>query len=190
LGVAQRPGEIGMRPGISFTLALPDSVGLDLFDCGEREVDGFFRDRRWFDPRRSVASPPTYEFRSQADAPVIGYASVAFRLVEHPHDRGEGRRKYLTIYALGIDRRFQGLPNPALPSETYARSILGILECFAEGRPECPGLSLWVRIANARALRFYERAGFVADPSGPVRRDAGSPHLTMRKFLRGRGDPP
>ncbi|MEZ4461501.1 MAG: GNAT family N-acetyltransferase [bacterium] len=47
----------------------------------------------------------------------------------------------------------------------------------------CVGLALWVRSDNNRAIAFYEKVGFERDPTGPVSRDDGVPHLTMRKAV-------
>jgi hypothetical protein len=47
----------------------------------------------------------------------------------------------------------------------------------------CVGVSLWVRSDNARAIAFYEKVGMVKDPGGPVSRDQGATHLTMRKIF-------
>lgn len=40
---------------------------------------------------------------------------------------------------------------------------------------------MWVRVDNPRAIAFYEKVGFEGDVGGPVQRDGGAPHLTMRK---------
>lgn len=171
-------------PGTLFyELALPDDPELDRFDSGEEEVDAYFRSRRWFNAERGGAAPPTYVFRTEAAGPVVGYAAVSFRNAEHPDDRSSSRAKYLMIYVVGVNRPYQGQRNPLAPGETFAASIFLVVEGFAASKAGCAGLCLWVRSNNTRAIRFYEKMGFVADPAGPVQRGAGAPHLTMRKLL-------
>jgi ribosomal protein S18 acetylase RimI-like enzyme len=58
-----------------------------------------------------------------------------------------------------------------------------VLERFAIDKTGCRGLYLWVRADNDRAIAFYRKCGFVDDPAGPVQRDDGAPHLSMRKLL-------
>ncbi len=172
-------------PGTLFyEYALPDDPDLDRFDSGEEEVNTFFRSRRWFNAEKGLAAPPTYVFRTERGGPVVGYAAVSFRNAEHPNDRSATRAKYLMVYVVGVNRSYQGQRNPFAPGETFAASIFAVIEEFAAAKAGCVGMSLWVRSINVRAIRFYEKAGFLADPSGPVERDAGAPHLTMRK-LRG-----
>lgn len=175
-----------MSPPSHTAFALPDDPALDAFACGDDEVDAYFCGRRWFDAPKGQASPPTYVFRTQEDGPVVGYAAVAFRRVEHPDDQSPNRARYLTIYAVGVNRDFQGQYNPLAPEQTYATSILARIEALAAEKADRVGLSLWVRATNGRAIRFYEKVGFVADPSGPAQRDGGAPHLTMRKPLTAR----
>jgi GNAT superfamily N-acetyltransferase len=167
-----------------YEYALPDDPELDRFDSGEDEVNAYFRSRRWFNAEKGQAAPPTYAFRTEEGGPVVGYAAVSFRNAEHPDDRSATRAKYLMVYVVGVNRPYQGRRNPVAPDETYAASIFGVIQGFVASKAGCVGVCLWVRSTNARAIHFYEKAGFVADPSGPVERDSGAPHLTMRK-LRG-----
>lgn len=165
-------------------LALPDDPALDAFASGDAEVDDYFRGRAWFNAAKGAHAPPTYAFRAADNRPVIGFASVAFRKVPHPVDASPERASYLTIYAVGVNLAYQGVRNPAAPAESYATSILRVVEGLARQHADCVGLSLWVRADNARAIAFYRRVGFVADPGGAVHRDEGAPHRTMRKALR------
>lgn len=175
-----------MAATLHFEFAPPDDPELDRFESGEEEVNAYFRSRQWFNEEKGQAAPPTYVFRTEAGGPVVGYAAISFRNVEHPDDRSASRAKYLMIYVVGVNRPFQGQRNPRAPEETFAASIFAAVEGFAMAKAGCAGLSLWVRSTNVRAIRFYEKVGFVADPSGPVRRDAAAPHLTMRKLLEPR----
>ncbi|MGE0328771.1 MAG: GNAT family N-acetyltransferase [Polyangiaceae bacterium] len=161
--------------------ALPTDPDLDGFLSGVDEVDHYFRSRAWFDSKKEIASPPTYQFRTEEDGYVVGYASVGFRNLPHPSDEAAERARYLVIYVVGVHLRFRGVRNPSRPSDTYAASIFDELEELARQRSDCVGLSLWVRTDNLRAIAFYRKLGFAADPAGPVHRDGGSPHLTMRK---------
>ena len=163
--------------------AIPDDPDLDVFASGDDEVDGFFRSRRWFSAEKGQASPPTYVFRTTEGGSVVGYAAVSFRNAEHPDDSSATRARYLMIYVVGVNTAFQGKRNPLAPAETFAASIFGVIQGLAGAKQGCVGLSLWVRATNARAIRFYEKVGFVADPSGATSRDAGPPHLTMRKLF-------
>lgn len=173
-----------MPSSLHYAFALPDDCELDAFDSGNPEVDAYFRSRKWFKADKGVAAPPTYVFRTDVDAPAFGYAAVSFRNAEHPDNHSAKRARYLMVYAVGIGRQFHGQLNPRNPSATLAASIFEVIESFALGKADCVGLYLWVREENERAIRFYVRLGFVADPSGPTQRDEGSPHLTMRKLLR------
>lgn len=171
--------------GALFTeFAMPDEPGLDAFTSGDPEVDAWFRSRRWFNAGKGVQSPPTYAFRAAKGGQTVGYASVGFRRVEHPDDRADARRRYLTIYAVGVNGAFQGARDPLCPERSYAESLFSVLVGLAAANDACVGLYLWVRANNPRAIRFYEKIGFSPDPAGPVPRDQGAPHLTMRKLLR------
>lgn len=169
---------------LSYALALPDDPHLDSFQSGVDEVDAYFRTRRWFNAKKGKASPPTYQFRTRADGDVVGYAAVAFQRRPHARDDAEDKAKYLVVYAVGVDQGYQGKANPNAPGETYAVSLFKVIEGFAINKDDCVGLSLWVRANNSRAIVFYEKVGFVADPGGPVQRADGAPHLTMRKLLQ------
>ena len=163
--------------------ALPDDPDLDTFASGVPEVDAYFRSRQWFNVEKERAAPPTYQFLTAQDGEVVGYAAVAFRNCDHPHDGAGTRSRYLMVYVAGVHSRFQGAENPNAPGESFAVSIFRVLEGFALKKQGCVGLTLWVRTDNPRAIAFYEKIGFAADPAGPVQRDAGAPHLTMRKLL-------
>ncbi|MCB9663784.1 MAG: GNAT family N-acetyltransferase [Alphaproteobacteria bacterium] len=169
-----------MTVGIHLDRALPDDPDLDALDCGVAEVDRYFRSRVWFDDRKGRASPATYQCRTGPGGLVVGYAAAAFRNQAHPTDDGFERARYLVLYALGVHRQFQGVRNPADRGRSHAATILVALEEMGRQRSDCVGLSLWVREDNARALAFYGRCGFVADPAGPVARDGGPRHLTLR----------
>lgn len=87
------------------------------------------------------------------------------------------------VYVTGVHTRFQGAKNPRRPDESFAQSMFAILDDLAQSKAGSVGMCLWVRADNVRAIRFYQKVGFVADPGGHVQRDEGAPHLTMRKLL-------
>lgn len=61
--------------------------------------------------------------------------------------------------------------------------MFAVLKGFAPDNAGCDGLILWVRADSPRAIAFYEKVGFERDVGGPVQRDDGAPHLTMRRPL-------
>jgi ribosomal protein S18 acetylase RimI-like enzyme len=74
---------------------------------------------------------------------------------------------------LGIDHRFHGQPPD--PQQRYSNQILSHLRFEAiqlfkshqeSGRSILPLLSLYVHRENHRAIRLYEKFGFVAEPAG------------------------
>ena len=105
----------------------------------------------------------TYVFRSGEAGPVVGYAAVSFRNQPHPDDASSSKAKVLVISMLGVNQAFQGQSNPSADDQSYAASVMADLE---------------------ERARCNTKVGFVLDPAGPFRQDAGDPMLTMRKFLR------
>jgi len=172
-----------MAKGIFIELAVPDDSFLDVFCCGYERVDSYFRSREWFAQQCKGGSLTTYVVRVFEGGPVVGYFSVSFRNQPHPNDASTSKAKVLVISMLGVDQAFQGQRNPLAADQTYAASIMAELEEMARSKATCVGLSLWVRSTNERAIGIYRKVGFVADPAGPIPRDAGDPMLTMRRFL-------
>ena len=121
------------------------------------------------------SAPPTYKFSD--DDKVVGFAAVAFRNCPHPVDSASEVAKYL------VSEDLHGVENPNVKGESYAVTLFRTLERFAREKEGVVALSLWVRSDNVRAIAFYEKVGFKRDPGGPVQRNGGSPHLTMRKIL-------
>ena len=159
---------------------MPLDPRIDDFDCGNEEVERYFKSRIWFSEKKGC-SPPTYQFFTEEEGAVVGYAAAGFKNCPHPMDESAHRERVLLIYAIGVNRPFQGQKNPRATNETFAVSMLGVLEDFALKKDGCVGLQLWVRADNASALGFYRKSGFVPDPSGPVQGKSGAPLLTMRK---------
>lgn len=173
-----------MVQGIFVELAVPDDPFLDVFCCGQARIDDYFRSREWFAEQSRGGSLTTYVFRAGETGPVVGYAAVSFRNQPHPDDASSSKAKVLVISMLGVDRAFQGQSNPLARDQSYAASVIAHLEALARSKLSCVALKLWVRSANARAIGFYAKVGFVKDPAGPFQQDDGDPMLTMRKFLR------
>jgi len=172
-----------MVGGLHTRFAEPDDPDIDTFTSGVDEVDAYFRSRQWFNTKKGEASPPTYQFLTEEGGDVVGYAAVTVRNYDHPQDGVGTRARYLMVYVTGVHTRFQGQQNPRAPGKTFAVSMFRVLEDMARGKANCVGLSLWVRADNPRAISFYKKVGFVPDPGGPVQRDNGAPHLTMRWLL-------
>ena len=120
-----------MSEALFTRFALPNDPDLDVFSSGVTEVDAYFRSRQWFNVDKGRAAPPTYQFLTDEGGEVVGYAAIAFRNVEHPHDGSPDRARYLVIYAVGVHERFQGALNPRAEQETFAVSLFGVLEEFA-----------------------------------------------------------
>jgi ribosomal protein S18 acetylase RimI-like enzyme len=113
----------------------------------------------------------------------VGYCAYDFRKQPHPDKASEAMARYLVIYMIGVHQAFQRTQNPLAPGQTYAASIMAVLEDIARAKQSCVGLSLWVRSTNEAAIGLYRKVGFTADPGGPSQRDEGDPILTMRKML-------
>jgi ribosomal protein S18 acetylase RimI-like enzyme len=172
-----------MAGEIFFEFALPDDPFLDQFSCGYETADNYFRSRKWFKTDKGRSSPPTYVFRVGEDGPVVGYCAFDFGKQPHPDNASEAKARYLVIYMIGIDQAFRGTQNPLAPGQTYAASIMAVLEDIARAKQSCVGLSLWVRSTNEVAMAFYRKVGFAEDPGGQSQRDEGDPILTMCKLL-------
>ena len=177
-----------MVESLFYELAFPADPELERFDCGEEEVNAYFRNLCWFNSEKNRHAPPTYVFRTVEGGPVVGYASVGFANANHPTDGSVLRAKYLRIYVVGVNVEYQRCKNPNESNCTFAHSILRILEkeknYFAASKKDCLGLCLWVRSNNTHAINFYKKVGFEEEPSGPTQRNGGAPHLTMRKPLK------
>jgi ribosomal protein S18 acetylase RimI-like enzyme len=172
-----------MAEGIFYEFALPDDPFLDRFLCGYERADCYFRGREWFKADKGRSSPPTYVFRVAEGGPVVGYCAFDFGKRPHPDHASATKARYLVIYMIGVDQAFQRIQNPLAPGQTYAASIMAVLEDIARAKQSCVGLSLWVRSTNEVAMAFYRKVGFTEDPGGPSQRDEGDPIVTMRKIL-------
>lgn len=173
------------QPELQYAHTIPSDPEIDEFTSGDDEVDKYFHSRHWFDDGSEKTSPPTYKFCDGDE--FVGLASVAFRDNPHPTDESSTTAKYLVVYVVGVREELHGVKNPNASDETYAATLFRTLERFGREREGVVGMSLWVRADNARAIAFYEKVGFERDPGGPVQRDGGAPHLTMRKLYNSGG---
>ena len=172
-----------MAKEIFFEFALPTDPFLDQFSSGYQVTDNYFRNREWFKAEKGCSSPPTYVFRVAEGGPVVGYSAVAFGKQPHPDNASSTEARYLVIYMIGIDKAFQRTQNPLAPGQTYAASVMAVLEAMARAKQSCVGLSLGVRSTNEAAIGLYRKVGFTEDPDGPSPRKDGDPIVTMRKIL-------
>ena len=98
---------------------------------------------------------------------VVGFGSLGMTRRRWPPPDG-GYRNLLIIPMLGIDYRFQGGPTA---SEKYSHQIVRhllheasqLVQQEAAGRSTSSVLTLWVHKDNKRAMKLYERFGFVAE---------------------------
>jgi hypothetical protein len=165
---------------LQYEFAIPSDPDVDNFESGDDEVDKYFRSRQWFDDKFEKTSPPTYKFCDGKN--VVGFASVAFRNCPHPTEESSTKAKYLVVYAVGVRKELHGTKNPHAVDETYAMTLFRTIFRFGLERAGVVGVSLWVRADNARAVAFYEKAGLQKDPGGPIQRNGGAPHITMRRI--------
>ena len=102
---------------------------------------------------------------------IVGFGSLGTTRRKWPPPSGE-YTNLLIIPMLGIDYRFRG--QPADPRFRYSNQILSHLQLEAiqvfeshqrAGRSTLPLVTLYVHRENARAIRLYEKFGFVAEPA-------------------------
>jgi GNAT superfamily N-acetyltransferase len=121
---------------------------------------------RW---RPRLATPPRgwTTFVAEEDGEVVGFASVGPSRDEH----GVGE-----LYAIYVE--------PARWSAGAGRAMLERAE--TQLRSEFDAATLWVLEENARARRFYERAGWSADGERKTEERWGvrAPEVRYRKELR------
>lgn len=109
-------------------------------------------------------------YRNDSDI-VVGFGSLGITRRKWPPPSGE-YSNLLMIPMLGVDYRFHGQPPD--PRYRYANQIVSHLrfeaiqlleEHLQAGRSTLPLLCLYVHRDNRRAIRLYEKFGFVAEPS-------------------------
>jgi ribosomal protein S18 acetylase RimI-like enzyme len=109
-------------------------------------------------------------YRNDADV-IIGFGSLGISRRRWPPPDG-GYANILIIPMLGIDHRFHG--KPPNPDKRYSNQIIShlrheaiqLIESHQQSeRTTLPLLSLFVHRDNHRAIRLYEKFGFVAEPS-------------------------
>lgn len=92
---------------------------------------------------------------------LVGFSSISERSWRYPHPKKSQHRPISVIPDVAIHRDFQG--KPGIPGvKQYSDQILDHLRFVAEGHTErTPLLGLMVHPENKRAIRWYEKAGFV-----------------------------
>jgi GNAT superfamily N-acetyltransferase len=122
-------------------------------------------------------------YRNDSDA-IVGFGSLGMTRRKWP-PLSDDYLNLLIIPMLGVDHRFHGQPPD--PRFRYANQIVGHLRFEAiqlidshgkAGRSTLPLLSLYVHRENRRAIRLYERFGFVAEPSAA----RGDLHLMIQRL--------
>jgi hypothetical protein len=89
------------------------------------------------------------------------------------------------IPAVGINRQFQGQPAGSPPEERYSKQILDHLIMEATRQPATPVLGLYVHPGNAKAIRFYEKNGFITwNSQRYVNQETGVVYQGMLLFLK------
>lgn len=106
------------------------------------------------------------------DTVVVGFGSLGITRRRWPPPNG-GYCNLLIIPMLGIDHRFHGQPPD--PHPRYSHQIVSHLRFEAiqliashqeSDRTTLPLLSLYVHRENTRAIRLYEKFGFVEEKGG------------------------
>jgi GNAT superfamily N-acetyltransferase len=149
---------------------------------GGARVRQSFRMRPW---QRMIAAVARQPGQTQADtaAPgIIGYASfgperdVLDMLWPYPLTSAGSGGEVAELYALYV--------HPAWWSTGTGRALMD--QVLAKVRATGYGcITLWVLEANARARRFYQRAGFIPDGARHVLDDLGG--VTEIRYRRGLG---
>lgn len=110
-------------------------------------------------------------YRNDSDV-IVGFGSLGLTRRRWPPPDG-GFTNLLIIPMLGLDYRFHG--QPPSPNERYSSQVVSHLRYEAlrlfdshqnAGRTTLPHLSLWVHRDNRKAIRLYEKFGFVTEPDG------------------------
>ena len=153
-------------------LTREDVKDLAEFDCGREEIWSRAA-TEWIigsDVWESIEKRKTkvWLYRNEQDV-IVGFGSLGETRRPWPPLDGKYAR-LLFIPMLGIDYRFHGQP----PEEQfrYSRQIIRHLQFEAiqlfsshqeAGRSTLPYLTLLVHCKNARAIRLYEKFGFLVD---------------------------
>lgn len=157
-------------------LRASDLAELIDFDCGDDPDKPWSRAAtEWLlgsDVWESIEKRGTkvWLFRTELDV-IVGFGSLGMTRRKWPPPDGK-YSNLLIIPMLGIDRRFHGQPPD--PDKRYSKQILSHLlhearQLFQSnqnaGRETLPLLTLYVHEDNYRAIRLYEKVGFISEPS-------------------------
>lgn len=120
--------------------------------------------------RRDIESGPSRVVVARAeDGRIIGFANFgACRDADAPAGRGELWAIYLEPghWSCGVGRALCARALHELATQGYV------------------SVSLWVMVGNARAIRFYERAGFACEPGSMKTFELGGVTLGELRFQR------
>jgi GNAT superfamily N-acetyltransferase len=137
---------------------------------GGARVRQSFRTRPWQRMIAAVASHPRAAAAGQATPGIVGYASfgperdVLGESWPYPRTAAGAEGRVAELYALYV--------RPTWWSTGTGRALMDrVLARVSGARYRC--ITLWVLEGNARARRFYERAGFAPDGARHVLDDLG-----------------
>jgi len=119
--------------------------------------------------RRMVKSQPSHLLLARSAGEVAGFVAIgASRDEDAPSDRAE-------VWAIYV--------KPAFWSTGAGRQLwlAALQQTHAEGYKS---VSLWVIVGNERATRFYERAGFIAEPESRKQFELGGVILEEVRYIR------
>jgi GNAT superfamily N-acetyltransferase len=134
-------------------------------------LDGLSVDKRTDDRRKDIATPRSPEHRTwvaESDGRI-----VAFALTGPTRDENA---------AAGVAELFALYADPARWGTGAGRALLAHVVSDLRGRG-LAAVTLWVLDTNARARRFYEIAGFVADGGEKSETFGGSTLRELRYLL-------
>jgi ribosomal protein S18 acetylase RimI-like enzyme len=149
---------------------------------GGARVRQSFRTRPWQRMIAAVARHPRPAAGADAAPGIVGYASfgperdVLGTSWPHPRTAAGAEGRVAELYALYV--------RPAWWSTGTGRALMDqvLTRLSAAGYRY---MTLWVLEDNARARRFYERAGFAPDDARHLLGDFGVTEIRYRRDLRG-----
>jgi len=150
---------------------------------GGARVRQSFRIRPWQRMIAAVARHPRPATGAYAASAIVGYASfgperdVLGTSWPHPQTAAGAEGRVAELYALYV--------RPAWWSTGIGRALMDqVLDRVSAAGYRC--ITLWVLEDNARARRFYERAGFASDDDARhLLGDFGVTEIRYRRGLRG-----
>ncbi len=185
--MARHWAEFIPRSSLGFRdVTIRDHDELRLFDCATanptpsaHEITRIIRGGQWH------TWPGFYRCLQFGTADsIVGYVILAFELYWHPLHTSDNEEPYLNITVLGVQREFQGQPDPLSPErEHYAAVILrGIETLVAPTRSTTVGIYGIAREDNTASVRLLERNDYLRDGAGLFPDGTtGAPSIVFRK---------